>query len=358
MMSLKKHRVSLAFIGTLLIGLLLSAFIFLFTSLVHDDQGFRYEVLPGATMKSVAHDLYQQNIIRHPHYFQLLVYLKGNKHELKAGEYLFPKGTTANSLLKQITTGSGLYYHEFAIIPGWSFGQLRQALAHEDNLKHDSGTLSDADLMKYMGRADLKPEGQFYPDTYYFLKGSNELVLLKRAFQRMQTKLNEAWQQREAGLPFSTAEDALNAASLVEKEAKVNKDRPLIAGVIINRIRKNMPLQIDPTVIYAAGARYTGVITRQNLLSKSPYNTYIYKGLPPTPIAFPSIDSLEAVLHPAHNNYLYFVADNVGNGEHQFSATLAEHNDAVAKAKYKKLHPDFFNEQLIRRSFDAKIYNN
>ncbi len=335
---------------------LLTVFVFflawqlcLHTSVVSDEHGVKYTVAKGASIKSVTQELYQANIIKHPWFFEMLILLHDKQHSLKAGEYLFARGTTAAHLLLQITTGTGLAYHSFTVISGWNFKQLRQELLTHGDLQHLSLTLSDQAIMAKMGNAALSPEGEFFPDTYYFVAGTSDLTILKMAFNLMQKKLQDAWLRRDAGLMFKTPVEALNVASLVEKEAKVAKDRSLIAGVILNRLHANMPLQIDPTVIYAIGDKYDGTIHRQDLKTKSPYNTYLNKGLPPTPIAMPSMDSIEAVLHPDHHAYLYFVAKNDGYGEHQFSETLAEHNLAVAAAERNKAQRGFFNEELIKK---------
>jgi UPF0755 protein len=231
---------------------------------------------------------------------------------------------------RQMTTGKGLYYRLFTIVPGWSFTQLRRQLLLNKYLKHISQTYDDKQIMTELGNSSLAPEGEFYPDTYYYTRGVPDLVILKRAYQLMQLKLNEAWETRLPGLPYKDAYDALIVASLIEKEAYLNSERPVIAGVLINRLRKNMLLQIDPTVIYGMGDRYTGKIYKENLVENTPYNTYVHKGLPPTPIAMPSQASIEAAIHPQANDYYYFVAK--GDGSHQFSKTLLDHNVAVQEA--------------------------
>ncbi len=347
----KKHRVLIAIMSIVLVPcflFLIAWMIFLRVSIVSDDQGIKYTVAEGASIKSVIHDLSVLNVIKHPLFFNLLVSLKGNKHELKAGEYLFPKGTTPVSLLTQITTGTGIFYHTFTIVAGWNFKHLRDVLEHEPNLQHTSASLSNAEIMRRLGHPELQPEGWFYPDTYFFVQGSSDFILLKRSFQRMQNKLNEVWNKRDTGLPYQTQKEALTVASLVEKETALDPERPVIAGVIVNRLRKNMLLQIDPTVIYAAGVNYAGKIYKKDLQSNSPYNTYVHKGLPPTPIAIPSMASIKAALHPAQHAYYYFVAkDANSDSSHQFSTTLTEHNQAVAVAKEKESDKEYFNEKLI-----------
>jgi len=339
------------------LGLFVALMIFLRSSIVSDEKGIRYLVQPGASIKSVSQDLYTQKIINHPFLFNMLVYLKGNKHELKAGDYLFRKGTTPLSLFNQITSGTGMFHYTFTIIAGWNFKHLREMLLNEPDLQHTSATLSDAAIMSYLGAPALSPEGRFFPDTFYFVKGSSDLLLLKRSFQKMQNKLNIAWANREVGLPYLTQNEALTVASLIEKETALNKERPIIAGVILNRLKKDMLLQIDPTVIYAAGDHYNGTIYKTELLSNNPYNTYKHKGLPPTPIAIPSMDSINAAMHPQHHNFYYFVVkNNTTEGGHQFSATLAEHNVAVLIARLNQ-PIEFFNNDLIKSYFLKIVFN-
>jgi UPF0755 protein len=270
---------------------------------------------------------------------------------LKSGEYVFPKGTTSRSLLNQITNGTGMYHYAFTIIAGWNFKHLREVLEREPDLQHTTALMSDAAIMTYLGHPDMSPEGRFYPDTYFFIKGSSDLLVLKRAFQKMQTTFSAAFKKRDPGLPYQTDNEALTVASLVEKETPLARERPIIAGVIVNRLKKDMLLQIDPTVIYAAGDHYNGTIYKKELLADNPYNTYKRKGLPPTPIAIPGKQSIDAALHPAHHDYYYFVARNSaipGEG-HQFTSTLTDHHIAVINAVLK--NEPWFNEDLVQMYF-------
>ena len=196
----------------------------------------------------------------------ILLIHKGSEHELKAGEYLFPKGMTPSEMLDQITTGTGLVYHPFTIVAGWNFRHLLRALAQEPNLLHTTASLSNSAIMARIGHPDVNPEGLFFPDTYFFIKGSSDIALLKRAYQLMQVKMDEAWQHRAPDLPYTNVYQAVVAASLIEKETGIDQERAWIAGVIINRLGKNMLLQIDPTVIYDVGKRLDGKIYRADLL--------------------------------------------------------------------------------------------
>jgi UPF0755 protein len=318
---------------------------FLYTPIIKNDSGYKYNVAHGASFRSVIDDLYAKHIITNRLFFNLLIHLRRDGQDLKAGQYLFPKGATPSKMLDQMATGSGILYHAFTIVPGWSFKQLAAALNLEPSLNHKLSTLTDAQLMTQLGHSELSPEGQFMPETYFFVEGSADTAVLKRAFKAMQEKLQFAWDNRESDLPLKNSYEVLIAASLVEKEAYLAIERPIIAGVLMNRLRSDMLLQFDPTVIYGLGARFDGVIHKEDLIQDSPYNTYIHKGLPPTPIAMPSFDSIKAVTHPDKNDYIYFVASNKG-GAHQFSKTLQEHHAAVEAAE--KTFPGFFNRQLVQ----------
>jgi UPF0755 protein len=283
--------------------------------------------------------------------------LKGAVHKLKAGEYLFPKGSTPPSILRQITTVSGMIYHAFTIVPGWTFKELRAALLRDENLHHSVETMSDDEIMKQLGHPELKPEGEFFPDTYYCNENSDDFMVLKRSFKAMQIKLNAAWQHRAPGLPFNTPYEALIGASIIEKEAYLEYELPIMAGVMVNRLRSGMLLQFDPTVIYGMGDQYNGTIHHSDLISdKNPYNTYTHKGLTPTPISMPSLAAIEAIMHPAQHDYYYFVAQN--NGSSLFTKELTEHYEAVEIARKSRW---FFNTALTRyylmKLFSRRIYD-
>lgn len=310
---------------------------------VSDEKGVVYFLPPGMSKKALIDDLSARHLIRHQFIFKLYTYGALNA-SLKTGEYVFLKGSNPLSIWRQVTSGRGLLQYAFTIVPGWTFAELREALAKAPALKSTIATLSNADIMAGLRHPDLNPEGQFYPDTYFYTKDIRDRVILQKAFTLMQSKLATLYATRAPGLPYENAYQALIAASLVEKEAYLNEERPIIAGVLINRLHQHMPLQFDPTVIYGMGSQYQGRIRKQDLLQDTPYNTYIHKGLPQTPIAIPSLASLQAVLHPAKHDYLYFVAK--GNGAHQFSTTLVEHNLAV-NASLKR-SAAYFNEGLIR----------
>jgi UPF0755 protein len=214
-------------------------------------------------------------------------------------------------------------------IEGWTFRQMREALNRQQGLRHLSMSRSDEELMRAIGAKESKPEGLFFPDTYYFSADMSDLDILKRAYLTMQRKLDAAWQSRAPGLPYRDAYEALIMASIVEKETGSGDERPLIASVFLNRLKLNMRLQTDPTVIYGLGEAFDGNLRKRDLLADTSYNTYTRGGLPPTPIAMPGLAAIEAALHPEPSKALYFVGK--GNGRHAFSTTLDEHNRAVAR---------------------------
>lgn len=319
-------------------------FYFLFAPVVTQDDGVTYYLQPGSSIKRVISELSSQDIILHPIVFSMYIYTQKNA-QLKTGEYRFAKGSTPVSIWKQITTGKGLLYRPLIIIPGWTFAQLRRAISQAEGLRQTVSHLSDKQIMSKLGQPDMSPEGEFFPETYFYTKGIADFVILKHAFTLMQNKLGTAWQNRLTSLPYKNAYEALIVASMVEKEAYLNSERPVIASVILNRLQKNMLLQIDPTVIYGMGDRYTGKIHKENLQQDNPYNTYTRKGLPPTPIAIPSLASIEAVMHPLNTDYLYFVAK--GDGSHEFSKTLVDHNKAVKAAIKQQV--SYFNDEKLNK---------
>jgi UPF0755 protein len=219
--------------------------------------------------------------------------------------------------------------HHFTIVDGWTFRQLRIALAADAGLAQTIMAMSDEDLAKKLGIEDGHPEGWFLPETYSWIKGDSDLDILKNAHAAMQKALDRLWSARTDDVPLATPYDALILASIVEKETGRADERPLIAGVFLRRLKFHMRLQTDPTVIYGMGDAYAGNIRRSDLDADTPYNTYTRDGLPPTPIALPGLPALEAVMHPTPGDALYFVAR--GDGSHEFSATLDEHNRAVQK---------------------------
>nr|WP_279343651.1 endolytic transglycosylase MltG [Variovorax terrae] len=252
----------------------------------------------------------------------------GQGRQIKAGSYEIEAGTTPRSLLQKLVRGEEAL-RSVTLVEGWTFRQVRDALAKADQLKPEASGLSDEAVMSLLGRPGQPPEGRFFPDTYTYAKGSTDLAVLRRALRAMDRKLEAAWALRAPGLPLKTPDEALTLSSIVEKETGRAADRAQIAGVFVNRLRIGMPLQTDPTVIYGLGASFDGNLRKRDLQADTPWNTYTRTGLPPTPIAMPGKAALLAAVQPARTKALYFVAR--GDGSSHFSDSLDEHNRAVNK---------------------------
>ncbi|EKD71362.1 MAG: hypothetical protein ACD_46C00202G0002 [uncultured bacterium] len=343
---------SLLIITLMLVSFFGIAGFWLYQPIIQAKEGIVFDVPIGMSKSTFIKKLSQAGVIHHPFIFLLYADLHP-KTQLKVGEYLFVSNASFITIWRQVTTGSGLYFRPFSIIPGWNFKQVREALSQAPGVRQTLTNMLPQQIMTQYHQTPISPEGQFFPDTYFYTKGNSDTLILQQAYMLMQKKFMQAWEKRDANLPYQNAYEALIVASLVEKEAYLNTERPLIAGVIVNRLRKNMLLQIDPTVIYGMGDRYIGKISKQDLLEDTPYNTYTRKGLPPTPIAMPSLMSINAALHPIQHDYYYFVAR--GDGSHQFSKTLQEHNKAVTAAN-KRQHVSFFNDSKIRGFVIRQLY--
>lgn len=291
-----------------------------------------FSIPQGSSLKSVARNFEAKGMIEHPLGFVVLGRLMGQANKIRAGNYLVGKPLSPYRLLAKITSGDTLL-SKVTIVEGWNFHQMRQEFDSRPDIRHDSAGMTDAALLQAVGAGESFPEGLFFPDTYYYDAGESDLNLYRRAYHMMQKRLTAAWEGREAGLPYENAYQGLIMASLIEKETGAPDERPLIASVFLNRLRIGMPLQTDPTVIYGLGDRYDGNIHKSDLQTDTPYNTYTRRGLPPTPIALPSEESMMAAMHPATSKALYFVAK--GGGRHQFSNTLEEHNRAVYRYQIK-----------------------
>lgn len=250
----------------------------------------------------------------------------GLARRIRAGSYEVHTGTTPRGLLDTLVQGRETL-EAVRIIEGWTWRQMRQALAAAPNLKPTIAGWDDARVMQELGSPGQPPEGRFFPDTYAYGRGVSDLTVLRRAHQAMQARLATVWAERSPDSPLKSADEALTLASIVEKETGQPSDRPLIAGVFVNRLRVGMPLQTDPSVIYGLGDAFDGNLRKRDLQSDTPFNTYTRGGLPPTPIALPGLASLRAAVRPQPTRALYFVAR--GDGSSVFSETLAEHNRAV-----------------------------
>lgn len=283
----------------------------------------------GTPFNRIVARLRERGLTRaHPLYWRALAWEMGVSNGLHAGEYELAYGLTPRTLLRRMASGD-VVQHAFTIVEGWSFRELRVALAQAATLGQTLGAMSDAQVMEKLGAPGQHPEGHFLPETYAFTQGQADIDVLERAYQAMRDALARAWAQRAPDLPLATAEEALTLASIVEKETGRADERPRIAGVFVRRLKLGMKLQTDPTVIYGLGGQFDGNLTRAHLDADTPYNTYARSGLPPTPIALPGKAAIAAVMQPAEGNDLYFVSR--GDGSHEFTPSLQAHQRAVAK---------------------------
>ena len=296
-------------------------------SALNIKQPVNFEINKGDSFKHVVNKLVAQDVLAKPFYFNVLARFENAASHLKSGSYKILPGITPRQLLAIMVEGRE-YQYSLVFIEGWTFDRILTALSAPPQLIHTLDGKSPQQIMTLIGVGDQHAEGRFFPDTYFFTKGTTDLEILKRAHQKMEQAINLEWANRADGLPLRTPFEALILASIVEKETAQADERPIIAGVFTRRLQKSMLLQSDPTVIYGMGKRFNGNLRRKDLRADTPYNTYRHKGLPPTPIAMPGVDSIHAVLHPQKGSSLYFVAR--GDGNHVFSSTLKDHNRAVA----------------------------
>ena len=283
-------------------------------------------VSPGSTPRMVASQIAEAGIDVSPTLMYYLFRFSGQSKLIRAGSYEVANTTSAWDLLQKLVRGEE-NLRAITLVEGWNLRQWRQALAKAEYLKHDTDADTDSELMQRLGSPELPAEGRFFPDTYMYGKGSSDVAVLKRAMHAMDKQLAQAWANRDMGLPLQNPQEALVLASIVEKETGKPSDRAMIASVFHNRLRIHMLLQTDPTVIYGMGADFDGNLRRVDLQTDHPWNTYVHKGLPPTPIAMPGKAALQATLKPANSKALYFVAR--GDGSSEFSETLEQHNAAV-----------------------------
>jgi UPF0755 protein len=291
-------------------------------------QSRQFNVDQGRSLKAVADQFEKAGLVSHRMAFVVLARGLGVAEEIKAGSYEVGERVAPKRLLDKIVRGE-FAQSEVRFLEGWTFRQIRAALNQHPAVRHETVGLSDAEVLERIGAQEKSPEGWFFPDTYHFAPGTSDLTLLRQAHQRMAAKLQEQWEQRVAHLPLKTAYDALILASIVEKETGREDEREMVAAVFVNRLKRGMRLQTDPTVIYGLGESFDGNLRRRDLLADGIYNTYTRSGLPPTPIAMPGEASIRATLNPAKASVLYFVSR--GDGSHQFSSSLVEHNQAVNK---------------------------
>ena len=288
----------------------------------------RIQVAPGASLRTVLTELAAVGALREPREVEWYLRLNRLHPRVQAGTYEIPARASPAQILDMFEQGR-VILEQLTLVEGATFADFLGLLAAEPDVTHTLAGKTPAQVMAAIGHPDENPEGRFFPDTYRFAANTADTVILELAYQGMQQALDAAWRERSPELPLSSPYQALILASMVEKEAQLKSERARIAGVFVNRLRKGMRLQSDPTVIYGLGARYDGEIHTRDLLSDTPYNTYTRAGLPPTPIALPGRESLIAAVRPDETGDLYFVATGLGDGAHRFSRSLQEHNLAV-----------------------------
>ena len=292
-------------------------------------ERIQYVVPAGSGMRNIARAMNDTGISLHEDAFVGLARYTGLAKSIKAGTYEARRGDSPRQLLERMARGEVVQVR-LTFVEGWTYRRIREVLRESPDVRQTLDNVSDEELLNRLGAAELaSPEGLFLPDTYVFAPGTSDFEILQQAYRAQQAFLQQEWEKRSPGLPLESPYEALILASIVEKETGLGEDRARVAGVFINRLRRGMLLQTDPTVIYGMGERYEGRIRKRDLQTDTPWNTYTRAGLPPTPIASPGRAALQATLHPESHKYFYFVAR--GDGTSQFSSTLSEHNRAVAK---------------------------
>lgn len=294
------------------------------------EDGYALEVTRGMSLTSVAVRLADAGVLRHPRLLSWYGRLTGRAASIQAGEYELAPGTTSASLLQQLVDGR-VRLHTLTIVEGWTVRELLAALAAHPAVARTLTAETPEELAVALDLDHPHAEGWFFPDTYRFPRDTTDAELLGGAHELMQQKLAEAWATRAIGTTLTNPYEALILASIVERESALDSERARVAGVFIRRLERGMRLQTDPTVIYGLGDAFDGNLTRAHLQTDTPYNTYVRRGLPPTPIALPGESALRAAVNPDDGSALYFVATGKDDGSHVFTETLEEHNAAVAR---------------------------
>ena len=305
---------------------------FLLTPLHINKVNLAIEIEPGSSLKAIAFQLVDEKILNEPWRFILLTKALGQSKKLRPGNYNLNPNITPYQLLKSFVEGRATE-GSITFIEGQDFNSMLDKIKANDNIKKTMKPYDTKAIASAVGIPYESVEGQFFPDTYYFSRNTSDIEILKRAYKAMQKKLNYEWARRAEEVPYKNSYEALTMASIIEKETGKSIEANLISGVFIHRLSIKMKLQSDPTVIYGLGKKFTGDLTKKDLLTDTPYNTYTREGLPPAPITMPGLISIRAALHPTKTEALYFVGK--GDGTHYFSANLSEHNSAVRKYQIK-----------------------
>ena len=317
-------------VSTLIVAAVFSWWVYRQVHIEFDPGSDVLMIEKGNSLRDFSRDLKSKSIIRNEWPLLVWAIYRGDARRIRAGEYRFPDPSSLASILEQAISGKVVTY-SVTLIEGWTFSRLRNSIESTEHLVPDSVGMSDKEILKLLGSAYDQAEGLFFPDTYFSIRGDTGLSQFRRAYQAMERKLEEAWAERDPAFPLADSYAALILASIIEKEAAVDEERRRIAGVLLNRLQKNMPLQVDPTIIYGLGPGFDGDLTKEHLRTDGPYNTYTRRGLPPTPISNPSFNSLLAAVRPLNTTELFFVSR--GDGRHEFSNTLEEHQRAIRRYK-------------------------
>ncbi|AZC29809.1 endolytic transglycosylase MltG [Pseudomonas chlororaphis] len=323
--------------GLVLAGLALGASAWKLNSALEQPLNLTQEQLldvpAGSTPGGTFNRMEANGVLKDAFWLRLYWRFNMEGQPLHSGEYRMTSGMTARGLIGVWQRGEVVQY-SLTLVEGWTFRQVRAALARHDKLEQTLNGLSDSEVMEKLGHGGVFPEGRFFPDTYRFVRGMSDAELLEKAYSRLDEVLAKEWNKRSADVPYTEPYQALIMASLVEKETGVPQERGQIAGVFVRRMQVGMLLQTDPTVIYGLGERYNGKLTRALLKEATPYNTYVISGLPPTPISMVGREAIHAALNPVPGSSLYFVAR--GDGSHVFSDDLDAHNNAVREFQLKR----------------------
>ncbi|AZD21121.1 YceG-like protein [Pseudomonas chlororaphis subsp. aurantiaca] len=323
--------------GLVLAGLALGASAWKLNSALEQPLNLTQEQLldvpAGSTPGGTFNRMEANGVLKDAFWLRLYWRFNMEGQPLHSGEYRMTPGMTAQGLIGVWQRGEVVQY-SLTLVEGWTFRQVRAALARHDKLEQTLNGLSDSEVMEKLGHGGVFPEGRFFPDTYRFVRGMTDAELLEKAYNRLDEVLAKEWNKRSADVPYTGPYQALIMASLVEKETGVPQERGQIAGVFVRRMQVGMLLQTDPTVIYGLGERYNGKLTRALLKEATPYNTYVISGLPPTPISMVGREAIHAALNPVPGSSLYFVAR--GDGSHVFSDDLEAHNNAVREFQLKR----------------------
>ena len=295
--------------------------------IVAGSPAVEFNITQGSSMRSAMRQVRDAGVPASPWLLEILARGLGSP-PVRAGSYRVEPGITPLALVDKLSRGDTIK-ETLTIVEGWTFAQMRAEMGRNRHLRPESMNLSDEELLQKVAPGYQHPEGLFYPDTYFYDRGASDLLVLQQAHQRMLKMLEQSWSKRSADLPYTSPYEALIMASIVEKETGREADRTRVAAVFVNRLKRGMLLQTDPTVIYGVGPAFDGNLRKIDLQTDTPYNTYLRTGLPPTPISLPGKASLDAALNPAPGNDLYFVAR--GDGSSEFSSNLDDHNRAVNK---------------------------